>query len=102
MRQFDIYENPSTRSRPYAPYLVILQSHYLDPLQTVVVAPIVRDADQRLAELDLPIEISGEALTVAMTELASIERQQLKQLISNASDQEDSIRRALERIFTGF
>lgn len=102
MRQFDVYENPSQRSRPYAPYLIILQSHYLDLLQTVVIAPIVRDAEHRLAELDLPIEVSGETLTVAMTELASIERQQLKQLVSNASGHEDPIRRALERIFTGF
>lgn len=102
MRQFDVYENPSLRSRPYAPYLVVLQSHYLDLLQTIIVAPVIRDAEQQLGELDLPIEISGEALTIAMTEMASIDRQQLRQLVLNASDHEDLIRRAIDRIFTGF
>lgn len=102
MRQFDVYENPSLRSRPYAPYLVVLQSHYLDLLQTIIVAPVIRDAEQQLGELDLPIEISGEALTIAMTEMASIDRQQPRQLVLNASDHEDLIRRAIDRIFTGF
>ena len=37
-----------------------------------------------------------------MTEMASIERRQLKQVVSNAPGLEDIIRRAIERIFTGF
>ena len=102
MRQFDVFENPSQRSRDYAPYLIILQSHHLDPLQTVMVAPVVRDADRPLMDLDVPIEVAGESLMIAMTEMASLDRQQLRQLVSNADILEDSIRRAIERIFTGF
>lgn len=102
MRQFDVFENPSSRSRDYAPYLIVLQSHHLDLLQTVMVAPIVRDVEGPLPELDLFIEIKGEALMIAMTEMASIERRQLKQVVSNVAGLEDIIRRAIERIFTGF
>ena len=102
MRQFDVFGNPSARSRDYAPYLIVLQSHHLDPLLTVMVAPIIRDAERPLSDLDLPIEIAGESLTIAITEMASIDRQVLKQFVSNVSAYEDAIRRALERIFTGF
>jgi hypothetical protein len=28
LRQFDAFENPSTASRDFAPYVVVLQSHY--------------------------------------------------------------------------
>jgi len=102
LRQFDVFANPSVRSRDYAPFLIVLQSHHLDPLQTVVVAPIIRDADRALSELDLPIEVAGEPLTIAVTEMASLDRQILKQSVMNAATHEDAIRRALERIFTGF
>nr|QQZ49533.1 CcdB family protein [Phenylobacterium glaciei] len=39
MRQFDVYPNPSTRSRAKAPYVVVVQSHHLVAAPTVLVAP---------------------------------------------------------------
>ena len=41
MRQFDVYRNPSERSRAYAPYVVVLQSHLLEAMPTIVVAPML-------------------------------------------------------------
>jgi toxin CcdB len=102
LRQFDVVENPSPSGRAYAPYLVVLQSHHLDPLDSVILAPVVRDADRPLSLLDVTVEVAGETLVVAMAELASVNRQLLRQAVLSISDHEDDLRRALDRLFTGF
>lgn len=102
MRQFDAIENPSPTGRAYAPYLVVLQSHHLDPLDSVVLAPAVRDAKRPLTPLDVPVQISGEPLIVALAEMASVHRQGLGPPVESLGSHEDAFRRALERLFTGF
>ena len=102
MRQFDIVENPSTQSRAIAPYFVVLQSHYLQPLDSVIVAPVVRDAERPITILDVPVEIADEALLLTIGELFSIRREHLRAIRSTLSADEEPIRRALERAFTDF
>lgn len=102
MRQFDVLENPSTRSCDYAPYLVVLQSHHLDPLDSAVLAPVVRDALRPLSPLDVPVVIDGESLVLAVAELASAHRSAFGQGKASLVAYEDQIRRALDRLFTGF
>ena len=102
MRQFDLVENPSVHSRAHAPYFLILQSHYLGLLDTIVVAPVVRDARRAISNLDLHIQVGGEPLVLSVGELFSIERSLLKATKGSLSDHEDAIRRALDRVFTGF
>lgn len=102
MRQFDLVDNPSARSRGVAPYFLVLQSHLLEPAETVIVAPVVRDVRAPFIWIDLSVEIAGEALTVTLVELFSIERALLKGVSGNLVEHEDQIRRGLERLFTGF
>ena len=102
MRQFEAVANPSPAGRTYAPYLVILQSHHLEPLDSVVVAPAVRDAQRPLTALDILVQIAGEELVVTMADLASVTRQGLGSPAADLSDHEDQFRRALDRLFTGF
>jgi len=102
LRQFDVVENPSAKSRGYAPYFAVLQSHYLEPLDSMIVAPIVRDAARALSVLDVVVEIDGEALVMTVGELFSIDREQLKTVRGTLAGQEEQIRRAIERAFTGF
>ena len=102
MRQFDVVDNPSEHSRGHAPYFVVLQSHYLTTLDSVVVAPVVRDATRAVSTLDLPLEVDGEALVLSVGELFSIERALLKAAHGSVAEHEDAIRRALDRVFTGF
>lgn len=42
MSQFDVYENPSRATRNTFPYLVDVQSPYLDDLETRIVIPLVK------------------------------------------------------------
>jgi toxin CcdB len=102
VRQFDLVENPSERSRSHAPYFIVLQSHHLQPLDSVVVAPLLRDARRAMSALDLEVEVSGERLVMALGELFSLERSLLKTVHASAADLEEAVRRGLERLFTGF
>jgi len=102
LRQFDAYRNPSPAARGVAPFLVILSSHHLRGLTEVVVAPAVNDAERLVSELEIPLMIEGEILTLVVSELFSVSASLLRQRITSLSAHEDAIRRALDRLFTGF
>ena len=99
MRQFQAFANPSLASRPFAPFVIVLQSHYL-PLETVVVAPIVIDATS--LGLDIPVIVEGRELHIAISELANIPSTPLGRVVADLAAHEDDIRRAIDRLFTGF
>lgn len=102
MRQFDAVPNPSKATALIAPYLVILQSHHLDGLDSVIVAPAVRDAARAMTIFEVAIGIGGEPLTLVIPEMFSIERTLLPRAQASLAAHEDDIRRALDRLFTGF
>jgi toxin CcdB len=102
LRQFDLIENPSARTRAVAPYYLVLQSHLLEGADSVIVAPVVRDAARPIQGIDLTIEVEGERLTITLVELFSIERELLKKVRGSLTEHEDDIRRGLDRLFTGF
>ncbi|MFT4251191.1 MAG: CcdB family protein [Caulobacter sp.] len=102
MRQFDAYQNPVPAARGVAPFLVVLSSHHLHGLTEVVVAPAVNDAERLVSELEIPVEIDGYVLTLVVSELFSVSGQSLRQRITSLAAHEDAIRRALDRLFTGF
>ena len=102
VRQFDVFQNPSPASWGYAPFVIVLQSHHLEAIETVVVAPLVCDADRPLSIFDIPTTVQGRQVTVAMSELANMPRRLLGAPLLSLADQEDAIRRALDQLFTGF
>jgi toxin CcdB len=102
VRQFEVFDNPSEASRQFAPYVAILQSHYLDVIDTVVVAPLIRDAELALSPFDVAVDVLGETLILAIAELGSIEKRRLAKSKANVALREPEIRRALDRLFTGF
>lgn len=102
MRQFDVLENPNPATRRYAPYVVVLQSHHLAPLDTVFLAPLVTDAQRTLSSLDVPVQFGGGVLAVAIAEAAGVPRGGFGPAIGSLSAYEDEIRRAFERLMSGF
>jgi hypothetical protein len=93
VRQFDVVENANAATRRYAPYFVILQSHHLEPLETVLVAPLVNDLARAMDQLNLRAEIKGETLLVAMPEMAGIPRSRLGRPVASLATHEDAFRR---------
>ncbi|MDP3747280.1 MAG: CcdB family protein [Phenylobacterium sp.] len=102
MRQFDVYRNPETEISGYAPYLAVLQSHHLQVVNSVVVAPRINDSQRALSPVDIAVVFLGSPFILAVAEMAAMDGRRLQQVIGSVEDQEDAIRRALDRIFTGF
>ena len=103
MRQFDVYQNPSPRSRHAAPYVVVLQSHFLAATPTVIVAPLLIDDDRSAySEASVKVLFGGDRYVLSIPELAGIEPSQLKRRLGALNDYDYEIRRALDRLFTGF
>jgi len=102
LRQFDAYLNPSPESRQVAPFLVVLSSHYLHDLEEVVVAPAVNDANRQVRGLEISVEIQEQPLVLVVSELFSMTASTLRSRAANLAAHEDEIRRALDRLFTGF
>jgi hypothetical protein len=102
LRQFDVLQNPNSATRQYSPFVVVLQSHHLDPLDTIFLAPLVIDAQRQMSSLDIPIEFQGRHLVLAIAEAAGVPRQGLGRALGSVVQQEEEIRRAFDRLMTGF
>lgn len=102
MRQFDVLENPNPETARHSPFLVVLQSHHLEPLDTVLLAPLVNDARRALSPLDIAVEFQGGTYFLAVAEAAGVPKAGFGRPIGSVVEHEDAIRRAVERLFTGF
>ena len=75
IRQFDVVQNPEPSMRDKAPYLVVLQSHFLDALTTVIVAPLIPShIVQADGAISLSVAFNGQDLTLDVGLLANIDR----------------------------
>ncbi len=77
----------------------MIQSHFIE-LDVVVVAPLATDKAANGVDIDVGYEDSGFVL--ALSELGSVPRQSLGRTVGSLTPHEDDIRRALDRLFTGF
>lgn len=102
MRQFDVFRNPQPRTASIAPFLLTLSSHLLKDVGVVVVAPLLRDRHRPIGELEVSVVVENEALILSLTDIFSVEARDLRSPVANIAADEDAIRRALERLFTGF
>jgi toxin CcdB len=103
LRQFDVCENPSARSREAAPFLVVLQSHLLNEMPTAIVAPLlIDDGRSAYAEASAKVTWNGSTFILSVPELVAIDARSLSRPLGNLGAYEEGIRRALERLFTGF
>lgn len=102
-RQFDVAPNPDAARRPAAPYLVVLQSHLLYGLPTVIVAPLRRiQFVEGIADLQVSVAFQDEEFAVMVAELAHMPSRLLPRSIGTIAGCEEALRRALDRLFTGF
>ena len=82
---------------------MVLQSHFLEDTPTVIVAPLISDGGRTAYTVaSLRVDFNDRRYALALAELANIERRTLTRTVGNLRQHEDDIRRALERIFTGF
>lgn len=97
-----VLRNPSLEARKVAPFLVMLSSHHLRHIEEIVVAPLVNDAAETVGVLEFVVKLEGERLTLVISELFSLTPTGLRSAVDNLGYLEGDIRRALDRLFTGF
>ena len=102
IRQFDVFDNPSAAHRGRTPYLAVLQSHHLHGIATVVVAPLHVASIERLGGLCIEVAVDDVPVVLVVSELAHLPVDRLQRRIGSLERWEDDIRRAIDRLFTGF
>ena len=103
IRQFDVIDNPSVRSRSIAAYPVVVQSQFYDEIPTILVAPLLKMPMQAvLTRVSLRVEFEGESFVLLLSEIGAIDRRSAPRPAGSMARYEDDIRRALDRLFTGF
>lgn len=102
IHQFDVFRNPTTSNRIRTPFVLVLQSHYLPGIGTQAVAPLHAATTERLDGLSIPVQVDDMDVVLVISELAYLPSQRLRQKVGSLAAHEDDIRRALDRLFTGF
>ena len=80
-----------------------MQSHFVDSMHTALIAPVVREAGTGdLSRVSVEVNVDDETMHLSLAEMAPVLRSALKTPVGDLSAHEDDIRRALDRLFTGF
>ena len=104
MAQFDVYINPSKATRKQYPYILDIQSEYLDKLATRIVIPL---ADASLFKssamkiLTPEITFSDKQLLMLTPQISSMSKKQLTDPIGSLSHIRENIVSALDFALLG-
>lgn len=99
MAQFDVFRNPSTNTRKHYPYLVDIQSPYLEELATRIVVPLGKAKlfkNTAMRGLTPEINFHDEQLLLLTPQISSITKKQLKEPIGSLSHLRDDLMNALD------
>ena len=88
--------------RKAVPFVIILSSHHASGLTEAIVAPVLKGRTNPINAFEIPLERDGDVLLISVTGMIAIRQTDLRRKIGSAPQHEDAIRRALDRLFTGF
>ncbi len=103
MAQFDIHRNTRPGAEDF-PYLLDIQSDFLDLLGTRLVVPLMPLAryGTPIERLNPLFEIEGEAYAGVFTEMAGIPRTLLGEAVASAAERRHEIVAAVDFMIQGF
>ena len=104
MAQFDVYVNPSRATRKQYPYLLDIQSEYLNELATRIVIPLANASlfnNSAMSILTPEVTFSDEQLLVLTPQISSMSKKQLTDPIGSLSHIRDDIINALDFALLG-
>jgi toxin CcdB len=90
------------RGRSRDQHVLVLQSHLLEGVDTVLVAPLLSAPKPESAGLAVTLSVGGREFHAALNQMAAIPAQVIGAEVARADALEDEIRRGLDRLFTGF
>ncbi|SDH35040.1 CcdB family protein [Pseudomonas panipatensis] len=102
MKQFDLYHNPSPRSREDIPLLLDVQSDLLASLNTRVVIPLSRGKGlSGISRLMPEVTVDGERLLLLTPQMAGIARRDLGEPVGSLAHLRQDIISAIDLLITG-
>ena len=104
MAQFEVFENPGATTRNSFPYLVDVQSPYLEELATRIVIPLGRASLFKQAAMNgliLEVQFNDEQLLLLTPQISSIPKKRLRAPVGSLSHLRDELLNALDFAFFG-
>ena len=104
MAQYDVYPNPSLRSRDWVPYVVDVQCDLLSGLRTRLVMPLTRvavDVPQPPRRLAPVFSVAGERLALQPQATAGLDAKLLRGAVASLAAHAGEIRDALDAVISG-
>jgi len=104
MAQFDVYANPSKKSKTYYPYLVDVQNNYISELETRIVIPLGKAGyfeDEIMTKLQIKISYEDQELVLMTPQISSIPRNTLKEPVGSLQHLQQEIIDTLDFAITG-
>ncbi len=103
MARFDVYRNPVRAEAKDVPFLLDVQSDFLEMLETRMIIPLRRatGATPVMEHLNPTITHDHHQLVVDTASLASVPRSALKRPVGNVATLRLDIENALDFLFTG-
>lgn len=105
MAQFDIYLNPFPGTRSSVPFIMDVQSAFLDQLPTRLVMPLSRVGANaaRLPSILCPtFQVEGEALSLMPHEAAPLPVRLLRKPVASLAHRAGEVASAMDAVFSGF
>lgn len=82
---------------------MVVQSHLYDEGPTLLVAPLFQMTPAAvMTKVSLPVVHNGVGYILMLSEMGAIDRKSAGAVRGSLLNYEDDIRRALDRLFTGF
>lgn len=102
MAQFHAYRNPGSKSADRAPYLLDIQSDFVN-LKSRVMVMLVRPDHfgPRMRSLNPLLTVNGESVVMSPTEMGSIQSRRLGEPVASLAGHRQDIMAALDLLLTG-
>lgn len=104
MSQFDVYENPSKKSRKAYPYIIDIQNALISGLTTRIVIPLGKIShfrNEKMNGLTPIIEYKNEEFILLTPQIASMPENFLKNPVGSVETMGDEIIAAIDFALTG-
>jgi toxin CcdB len=107
MARFDLYNNPSSKSKAKSPYLLDVQSDHLGNLMSRVVIPLTRVSgnytpDKVAQDLAPIVEIGGDRFVLETPFLGAIRTVELGAVVGSLQSEQSRVLAALDRLFGAY